>query len=78
MVYAAPTGLPLPLELVVYIVKCCAEYDFEEDPDTRYEYFSGGRESFGYEDYEASAQYWAIGASASQRQASGTCKISKP
>jgi hypothetical protein len=61
MVYAAPTGLPLPLELVVYIVKCCAGYDSEEDPDTRYEYFSGGREFFGYEDYEATwtiAPYW--------------------
>jgi hypothetical protein len=56
MACAALAGLPLPLELVVFIVKCCAEYD-SEDPETRYVYFKGGREVVGCEDYQAT---WTI------------------
>jgi hypothetical protein len=39
MTRAPLTGLPLPLELTVNIVKCCAEYELAEDPNDRYEYF---------------------------------------
>jgi hypothetical protein len=39
MARATSTGLPLPLELAVKIVKCCAEHEIAEDPNDRYEYF---------------------------------------
>jgi hypothetical protein len=39
MARVTSTGLPLPLELAVKIVKCCAEHEIAEDPNDRYEYF---------------------------------------